>query len=71
MTLKNLLLLFCILSLTSCFGPSEEEKAFHNLRETISLSSDEMAERNRETKEEILRMIEEENDTTTPDQKFH
>lgn len=60
MTIKNLFILLCILPLIGCFGPSAEEKAFNDLRESISVSSEEFAKKNSETKDEILEMIAEE-----------
>ena len=60
MNIKNLLILLCILSLIGCLGPSEEERAFNDLRESISVSSEELAKKNSETKDEILEMIAEE-----------
>ena len=63
--MKKLSYLLPLLLLTACFGPSEKEKKFNELRESLKTSSEEFADRNAKARDEILEMIEE--DQPTPD----
>ena len=63
--MKKLSYLLPLLLLTACFGPSEKEKRFNELRESLKTSSEEFQERNEDAKEAIIAKVEE--DQSNPD----